>query len=401
LKDALSLAQARRIALAAQGFARSRPEGKANWTRMARAIEAMHLLQIDSVNVLTRSHYLPVFSRVGAYDQAALDRRTHGRRHREFFEYWAHEASFLPLRFYPLFRWKMERARRGAGKYKSLMQWAKENRAYVKSVLVEIRDKGALGISGLADAGGRSGSWWGWSKGKFALEYLFDTGELTAATRDGFERIYDLPERVIPETWLNRPALPEREAIRALIDQSGEALGLGTETDLRDYFRLPVAETKVALQELVEAGQLKLVAVEGWKQQAYLHAKAAMPRKIAASALVSPFDPTVWERDRAERLFGFRYRIEIYTPGPKRVFGYYVLPFLMGDRFAARVCLKADRQAGMLRVNTAHREPHADEEETVAALARELQRMAPWLGLKDIAIASKGDLASALKRAIG
>jgi hypothetical protein len=400
LNDNLSIAEARRIALAAQGLARPKREGRANWTRIERAVATMHLLQIDSVNVLVRSHYLPVFSRAGAYDHAALDQRTHGRRKRQFFEYWAHEASFLPLRFYPLFRWKMDRARKGDGTYRQLHDWARENRSYVNAVLAEVRDKGALGVSGLSDPGGRSGSWWGWSKGKHALEYLFDTGELTAATRDGFERIYDLPERVIASDWLHAPAPEARDAIRTLIEHSAQALGIATETDLRDYFRLPVADTKTALAELVEAKRLHPVGVQGWKQQAYLHADAALPRKAGASALLSPFDPLVWERARAERLFGFRYRIEIYTPQPKRVYGYYVLPFLMGDRFAARVCLKADRQAVVLRVNAAHLEDHAQQDATAGALAVELGRMAAWLGLRNVEVASKGALSAALKGAM-
>jgi uncharacterized protein YcaQ len=367
---------------------------------MAGTIDTMHLLQIDSVNVLVRSHYLPVFSRAGAYDHGVLDRRTHGRAKREFFEYWAHEASFLPFRFYPLFQWKMARARAGNGTYKDTEAWAKENRAYVKSVLAEVREKGAIGVSGLSDPGGRSGSWWGWSKGKFALEYLFDCGELTAATRDGFERIYDLPERVIPLEWLNAKVPEARDAIRTLIDYSAAALGMGTEVDIRDYFRLPVAETKAALSELVEAGRLEPVAVEGWKPQAFLHCDAKTPRSANACALLSPFDPLVWERSRTERLFDFRYRLEIYTPQPKRVYGYYVLPFLMGERLAARVCLKADRQAGRLRVNAAHREEHAEPTETAHSLAEELRRMAAWLGLPDIDIAAKGDLSAPLKRAL-
>jgi hypothetical protein len=400
LRDSLAIAQARRIALAAQGFAKSKREGRANWTRMAGAIDTMHLLQIDSVNVLVRSHYLPVFSRAGIYDQAALDRRTHGRAKREFFEYWAHEASFLPFRFYPFFQWKMERARAGAGTYKETEVWARENRAYVKSVLAEVREKGPLGVSGLSDPGGRSGSWWGWSKGKFALEYLFDRGELTAATRDGFERIYDLPERVIPQKWLNAEAPKTHDAIRTLIDHSARALGVGTEADIRDYFRLPIAETKTALGELAETGRLRPVAVEGWKQPAFLHCEAKVPRSAGASAVLSPFDPLVWERSRAERLFDFRYRIEIYTPQPKRVYGYYVLPFLMGERLSARVCLKADRQAGLLRVNAAHREAHAEIGATADELAAELRRLAAWLGFKGIDIAAKGDLSAALRRVI-
>jgi uncharacterized protein len=399
--SSLSNAQARRIALAAQGLAAPKREGGANWARMSKSIETMGLLQIDSVNVLCRSHYLPVFSRAGAYGQATLDARTHGGKKRAFFEYWAHEASFLPLKLYPLMRWKMERARKGDGTYGGVHKFARENRAYVKKALEEVKARGPTTVSDLTEPGERSGHWWGWSKGKYALEYLFDTGEVTAAKREGFERFYDLPERVIPPEALNAPAPPSRDAIRELLDVSGKALGIATEFDLRDYFRLPVADTKIGIADLVEAGRLVPVSVKDWKHQAYLHREAQVPRKTGAAALVSPFDPICWERDRAERIFGFRYRIEIYTPKPKRVYGYYVLPFLMGDRFAARICLKADRQAGVLRANAIHLEPGADMDETSAALAAELQRMAGWLGLGGVEVSKQGDLAHALQKRLG
>lgn len=401
MKDSLSIGEARRIALAAQGMARPNRSGSANWTRMARAIDQMKLLQIDSVNVLVRSHYLPVYARVGAYDHAALDRRTFHGRKREFFEYWAHEASFLPLELYPLMRWRMERARKGTGGFKSLASFAAEQRTYVRDVLEHVRSNGPTAVSDLADPGGRSGNWWGWSKGKLALEYLFETGEVTAATRRVFERLYDVPERVIPFEALNGAAWSEADAIRELMRRSAEALGVATYTDLRDYFRLPVKEADRARGELVEAGTLVPVRVEGWKPQAYLLKDAPAPRKVTAATLLSPFDPLVWERSRAERLFDFRYRIEIYTPAPKRVYGYYVLPFLQGDRFTARICLKADRQASVLRANAAHLEEGAPMDETASALATELCLMAAWLGLSGIEVGQKGNLARALWREIG
>ena len=400
LSDSLSNSQARRIALAAQGLAAAKRNGKANWTRMANAIDSMGLLQIDSVNVLVRSHYLPVFSRAGPYAQSSLDERAFGERKRRMFEYWAHEASLLPLELHPLMRWRMERSRRGDGVYKSLAKFGREQKAYVRSVFDHVTANGPTAVSDLPDPGGRTGNWWGWNKGKIALEYLFDTGAVTAATRVNFERLYDLPERVIPADILNLPTPSERDAIRTLIDLSGKALGVATETDLRDYFRLPVDGFKRALPELVEAGRLSPVVVEGWRPKAYLHADAALPRKTEASALLSPFDPLVWERSRAERLFGFRYRIEIYTPAHKRTFGYYVLPFLHRGRLAARVCLKSDRAEGVLRVNSAHREAHSDALETAAALARELNMMAAWLGFTRIDIRERGDLAQALQHAI-
>lgn len=399
-RSTFSLAEARRIALAAQGFSNPDRAGTANWTRIAGAIRRMNLLQIDSVNVLCRSHYLPVYSRLGAYDQAALDARSFSNGKRALFECWAHEASLLPLELHPLMRWRMERARRGSGIYGSMNRFAEEERAYVKSVLDFVTAKGPTAAGDLPDAGKSAGGWWGWSKGKMALEHLFEAGLVTTAARLVFERIYDIPERVIPSETLSRPAPTEDEAIRTLTNLSARALGIATGADLRDYFRLPVAEAKRAVAELVEAGTLIPVQVESWKQQAFLHLDAKLPRRAGGTALVSPFDPLVWDRDRAERLFGFRYRIEIYTPAPQRQYGYYVLPFLMGDRFAARICLKADRQAGILRANAAHFESHAEPRETAAALAGELRLMARWLGLDGIEAGAKGNLARALRAAL-
>jgi uncharacterized protein YcaQ len=396
----LSIGQARRIALAAQGLAKPERTGRANWTRIARTVEQMNLLQIDSVNVLVRSHYLPVFSRIGQYSQAVLDERSFGDKQRALFECWAHEASLLPLALHPLIRWRQERAKRGNGTYKDMAAFGREFKAYVSGVLDFVRKNGPTAVRDLPDPGEKTGKWWGWSKGKFALEYLFDTGALTTATRRGFERIYDVPGRVIPSHTLNAPTPPEADAIRQLVDLSARAHGVATETDLRDYFRLPVAETKRAIGELIEDGRLVLTAVEGWKAQAYLHRDAKIPKTAQGAALLSPFDPLVWERARAERLFDFHYRIEIYTPSHKRKFGYYVLPFILGDRIAARVCLKADRQAGILRANAAHKEQHANMGETAVALARELQLMANWLGLERIEIGPAGDLSRSLKDAI-
>ena len=397
LRSSLSIAQARRVALAAQGFTFPDRASPANWAKIGSTIRRINLLQIDSVNVLVRSHYLPVYSRLGSYPHATLDARTFGNRKRAMFECWAHEASLLPLELHPLMRWRMDRARAGRGIYGSMNRFAKDERSYVKSVLDFVAKNGPTAVSDLPDAGKSVCGWWGWSKGKMALECLFDQGLVTTATRQGFERIYDLPERVIPAETLNLPTPREAESFRQLLDLSGRALGVATEFDLRDYFRLPVAETKRALAGLVEDKTLIPVKVDEWKQQAYLHRDAKLPRKAGGTALVSPFDPLVWERARAERLFNFHYRIEIYTPAPKRKFGYYVLPFLHGDRFAARVCLKADRQAGILRANAAHLEPHANGEEIAAALAGELRLMAGWLGLASVEAGPRGNLARALK----
>ncbi|MGH6907866.1 MAG: winged helix-turn-helix domain-containing protein [Aestuariivirga sp.] len=397
MRSSLSIAEARRVALAAQGFNFPDRSKQANWAKIGHTVRQINLLQIDSVNVLVRSHYLPIYSRLGAYPHATLDARAFGNRKRAMFECWAHEASLLPLELHPFMRWRMDRARAGQGIYGSMNRFAKEKRSYVRSVLDFVGKNGPAAVSDLPDAGKSAGGWWGWSKGKMALECLFDQGLVTAATRQGFERIYDLTERVIPAETLNLPTPPERDSFRHLLDLSGRALGVATEFDLRDYFRLPVTETKQALAELVENATLIPVAIEGWKQQAYLHRDAKLPRKAGGTALVSPFDPLVWERARAERLFNFHYRIEIYTPAPKRKFGYYVLPFLHGDRFAARVCLKADRQAGVLRANAAHLEAHANAEATATALAGELRLMARWLGLASIETGPRGNLARALK----
>jgi uncharacterized protein YcaQ len=367
---------------------------------MQASLRRLHLLQIDSVNVLTRAHYLPLYSRLGPYAQATLDERSFGRNKRALFECWAHEASLLPLHLHPLMRWRMARASAGDGTYEQMNRFGKEERHYLKQVLDFISRHGPAAASEVPGGGKSDGGWWGWSRGKLALETLFDQGLVTAATRRGFERLYDVPERVIPADILNLPTPGEPEAIRQLMALSAEALGIAAEADLRDYFRLPLAQSRKALAELVEAGTLIPTAVEGWTQKAYLHRDARLPRRAGGQALLSPFDPLVWERKRAERLFGFRYRLEIYTPAPRRQFGYYVLPFLLDDRLVGRVCLKADRQAGILRANAAYHEDGADPGETAPALADELQLMARWLGLSTVEAARRGNLAPQLSKAL-
>jgi uncharacterized protein YcaQ len=295
----------------------------------------------------------------------------------------------------------MDEARRGKGIYKGLARFAGEKRQFVKAVLEEVRSRGPLTARELSKPGERTGPWWGWHDGKIALEYLFWTGEVTAAGRHNtFERVYDVPDRVIPSDVLNAPAPSQPDAVRELVRLSGSALGIATEADLRDYFRLPADAMKRAIAELVEEGHLIPAAVANWRMPAWLRAGAARPRRATGTALLSPFDPLVWERSRAERLFGFRYRIEIYTPAPKRAFGYYVLPFLHRGRFAARVCLKSDRTAGLLRVNAAHLEPAREHGEVAEALAAALAGMAHWLGLEAVAVSHRGDLARTLKTAV-
>lgn len=394
----LSIRKARRIALGAQGFADRLPSGEPTARHMMRVFDRVGLVQIDSVNVLTRSHYLPFFSRLGGYDPDLLHRVAYGRK-RRLFEYWGHEASLIPLRQQPNLRWRMRRAARGEGIYGGLARFRKERQAYLDAVLQEIRERGPLAAGELSEGGKGTGAWWGWSDGKRALEYLFWAGEITTATRRNFERVYDLTERVLPSEIVEAPTPDDASAQRALLAASAGALGVATETDLRDYFRLPAADARARIAEMVEEGTLLPAAVEGWKQPAYLDPSAAMPRVRDRAALLSPFDSLVWERPRAERLFGFRYRLEIYTPAEKRLHGYYVLPFLLGDSIAARICLKADRHAGVLRANASHLEAGMDAGETAERLAGELWRMARWLGLGDVEVEPEGDLAGRLREA--
>ena len=390
-RDRIGAALARRIALAASGFREPRVE-RATPRHLARVLGRLGLLQIDSVNVLARAHTVPLFSRLGPYGPALLDRAAYGGRARTLFEYWGHEASLIRLDLQPCLRWRMAEARAGRGLYGGLVRFAAERRPFIDAVLREVEARGPTAARDLEGAGdptaGRlgTGSWWGWSDGKRALEWLFWAGFLTTATRrGGFERVYDLPERVFPAEILARPTPEPAEAHRALIRVAARALGIATEPDLRDYFRLDPVSSKAAVAALAESGELLPVSVEGWPAPAYLDPAAAMPRRIEARALVSPFDPLVWERTRTERLFGFRYRIEIYVPAHKREHGYYVLPFLMGESLAARVDLKADRQAGRLLVHSVHVEPRIDAQEARAALDAELAEMARWLGLAEVA----------------
>jgi uncharacterized protein len=383
----VSLAAARRIALAAQGFDRARPAASTLHTgTIRRTIDRLGLLQIDSVNVLARAHYLPLFSRLGAYDRALLDRAAWGRKsQRRLFEFWAHEASLLPLGTQPLLRWRMRQLREQTGGKGKLIVFAQEKKAFIAEVLREIKQRGALAASELSNGGERRGPWWGWNDGKLAVEWLFYAGIVTTATRRGnFERVYDLTERVIPASVLSRPTPSAEEAQRELLRLSARALGVATEFDLRDYFRLGVADTKARLAELVEAGDLLPVAVEGWTKPAYLDPHARIPRTIEARALLAPFDPLVWERDRTHRIFDFFYRIEIYTPLNKRNYGYYVLPFLLGDRLVGRVDLKADRANGKLLAHAVHVERGIERRKIEGPLRDELRLMADWLGLERV-----------------
>ena len=363
----MSLAAARRTALAAQGFADPLPTGRVTARHIRRVLGRIKLLQIDSVNVLVRSHYLPLFSRLGPYDMGLLDDMVYKRR--ELYETWAHVASLLPVEYHPLLRWSM-RSRREAP-------------PNAEDVYREVAERGPLSAAQLADPGERRGPWWGWNDGKLALEWLFREGRLSTAARPNFERLYDLTERVIPAEILALPTPDEATARKQLLLLGAAAHGIGTDRDLCDYFRLNLTKTRPTLRELVEEGTLIPVEVEGWKERAYLHAEARTPRRVERAALLTPFDPIVWERSRAERLFGFHYRIELYTPAPKRRYGYYVLPFLLNEHLVARVDLKTDRAAGRLLLRAAYVEPgyEARSEEIAAALHEQLVSMASWLGV--------------------
>ncbi|WP_224545454.1 winged helix-turn-helix domain-containing protein [Mesorhizobium sp. CA16] len=393
MKDKISLAMARRVALGAQGFNDPRPSGVPDRRHLARVLSRTGLLQIDSVSAVVRAHYMPLYSRLGPYPLTLLDNAAVTRK-RAVFEYWAHEASFLPVETYPLMRWRMQRAERGDEMYLGLAKWGRERKEMIDEIYGEVADRGPIAASDIEGHKG-NGGWWGWSEAKHAFEWLFWAGRITTAYRRGFERYYDLPERVLPQAVLDLPIPSVEDAHRELLRISARAHGIATYGDLRDYFRLAPGDTKGRIEELVEAGELLSVKVEGWDKTAYLHKDARFPRRIEARALLAPFDPVVFERTRTEKLFDFRYRIEIYTPAEKRQYGYYVLPFLLGDRIVARVDLKADRPASILRVHAAYAEAGAPPE-TAAQLFDELKQMQGWLGLEAIEVTPAGDLGPAL-----
>jgi uncharacterized protein YcaQ len=394
----IDIAAARRIALAAQGFGTPRSAGPVGSAAMMRTIARNGLLQIDSVNVLARAHYLPLFSRLGPYPRELLDRAAWGRP-RRLFEYWAHEASLLPLATQPLLRWRMAQADRGERVWTGLRPFAGERRAEAETVLARIAAEGPLGASDFTENKSRTG-WWEWGDSKRVLEWLFWAGHITTATRRGsFERVYDLTERVIPADILATPTPPDEEAHRALLAIAAKALGITTAGDLRDYFRLKPEQAYPRIAEMVEQGTLEPVTVRGWKQPVYIDPAARRPRTIRGQALLAPFDPLIWERARTERLFDFHYRIGIYTPAEQRSHGYYVLPFLMDEAIVARVDLKADRQANVLRVQSAYAEPGAPPE-TAERLAAELASMTEWLQLGGLVVEQRGDLTDRLRAAL-
>jgi uncharacterized protein len=399
--DTLSLAEVRRIVLAAQGFAEPRLKQEASKRDLRRIIERLGVVQIDSVNVLARAHTLPAFSRLGRYRHADLNVLAYGGVRRALFEYWGHEASLLPVALQPLLRWRMRRAARGEGIYTEIARFGRERRTLIGEVRRELADRGPLAARELSQqpdgVNEAQGGWWGWSDAKRALEWLFWTGAITTATRRGtFERVYDLSARVLPEAIIAAPTPDDADAQRELLRIAARALGVATERCLRDYFRLGAAEAKARIAELVEAGELVPVVVEGWNKCAYLDRRVKRAAPIAARALLAPFDPLIWQRERTEAVFGARIRLEIYTPRQRRAFGYYVLPLLLGERIAARVDLKADRKRCALKVEAAHAEAGFDRAAIVEPLAAELRLMADWLGLATIAVEGRGDLAHLL-----
>ncbi len=390
----ISRPEARRMALAAQGFATARPEGPVERFHLRGVMERLGLVQLDSVNVLARSHYLPFFSRLGSYDLALLDEFTNDRE--EVFEYWAHVASLVPAPHFPLVRHRMDAWKPG--------RWMKEmigdHPGYIEAVLDEVREKGPLTAADLDDPGERRGSWWGYGRGKAALEYHFARGAVSVSERRGFARIYDLAERVIPPSFFGQTPLSREEAHREMLINAARALGIGTARDLADYYRISMPEARPRILELINDARLRKTSVEGWSELGYMDSEASVPPRINAQALLSPFDSLVWERARTERIFDFHYRIEIYVPERKRKHGYYVLPFLLGDEIVARVDLKAERDRGTLRAKAAFIEPGRDESHVAHHLADELRQMADWLGLDRVRVGRRGDLIPALRAAL-
>ena len=406
--ESLTRLQARRIALAAQGFT-DRPHATPALRTLERTVARTGLLQVDSVNVLQRAHYMPLYSRMGAYDVDLLRRASNGngRRPRHLVEYWAHVQALMPVDLWPLMRHRMETYRSERGKWGFTADARLEPR-----VLDAVRDRGPVTARDLEQefsTGPRTKDNWGWnwSESRKVLDYLFLTGDVAIAGRTSqFEVLYDLPERVLPAAVLDAPTPSPQEAVTELVRRAARSHGVASAPCLADYYRLrlqPAAgrpSAKVAVDELVEDGELVPVTVQGWSRQAYLHRDARLPRRVTARTVLSPFDPVVWERARAEALFEFVYRIEIYVPAAKRLHGYYVLPFLLGDRLVARVDLKADRAAGTLLVPGAFAEAHAPDG-TAEELALELRRLAGWLGLEDVVVGQRGDLSEGLGIALG
>ncbi|GDX18933.1 hypothetical protein LBMAG06_10620 [Actinomycetes bacterium] len=378
--DSLSIKDARALALAAQGFDSPRTKTKSTTADAVALIKKLGVIQIDSVNVLVRSQELPLFSRLGDHDRNAIPKATSQGK---IFEYWGHEAAHLPVELHPMFRFKMHAARSGKLKHWGLTSFYAENKAFVKRILKHVEVNGSTSARELSTRTTKKSSWWDWDEAKTALEYLFLTGELMSCGRGSdFARVYDIPERVLPRKILQMPTPSETEARKELLVRAMRAQGVATMRDLADYYRQKPAVVKPLVSQLVEQGVLREVSVDGWQDKAYVHRNAQLPKRLFATALLSPFDSLVWCRPRNERLFNFHYRIEIYTPKEKRKFGYYVLPFMMNGEMVGRVDLKADRANSKLLVQSVHTERGVKRETINRALNAELQLMASWLGLR-------------------
>ncbi len=409
VSESISLAEARRIALAAQGFATPRPRGRIDRRHLRKVMAGLQLLQLDSVPVVIRTQYLPFFSRLGPYRAELLDELAYrpppsrrravasdGAPGHEWFEAWSHEASLLPVEMEPWLRWSKERAREGET-WKHLYRHAREESGYVAAVLAELEERGPLAAGELSDPRPNRGSWWGSrSGGALALDWLFRIGEVGVRRRPGFVKEFDLLGRIVPDEIRQRPTPSFEDALDELLLRSARAHGVASADCLVDYFRLPVRPAKARLDSLVEEGRLLTCRIEGWRAPGYLDPEARCPRAIRARALLSPFDPVVWRRKRIDVLFDFDYKIEIYTPAEKRRWGYYVLPFLMGDRLVGRFDLKTDREAGLLEVRAAHVEPGVAPLEVAAGAALELQELARMVGVDGIRCRRRGNLARAL-----
>ena len=385
--DTLSIADARALALAAQGFDTPRPADKATQRHVNSLISRLGVIQIDSVNVLVRSQELPLFSRLGNHDRNAIPKATESQK---IFEYWGHEAAHLPVEIHPLFRWRMEAARLGKARHWGLTSFYDDNKAFVKRMLKHVEKNGPTTSRELGTRTEKKGTWWDWDESKTALEYLFLTGQLMSRGRGtDFARIYDTPERVLPQRIIDAPTASEHDARKQLLTRSAIAQGVANAGDLADYYRQKPAAVKPLITELLEEGELREVAVDGWTEKAFVHRSAKLPKQLHATALLSPFDSLVWCRPRNERLFDFHYRIEIYTPKEKRKFGYYVLPFMMNGQMVGRVDLKADRANSKLLVHSVHTEKGVKRSTINDSLNNELRAMALWLGL-DKVVNSRG-----------
>jgi uncharacterized protein YcaQ len=402
--DVLRLDEARRLALQAQGFGDRRPAGRIDRRHLRRVLQRVGLVQLDSVNVLTRSHELPFLARLGPYPRPALAEWLWSSG--EVFEYWGHEASLVPVELQPLLRWRMQRAEGHA--WKGVATFMRTHPRLAHDILEAVAERGPVTLGQLDHLGdavkrskARAGDMWNWTPAKKAVEWLFWRGEVAAIRNPTtFERHYVLPERVVPAAVLAAPTPPSDDAQKALLVLAARSHGVGTARHLADYHRLNIVQARRLLTELATDGALRRVEVEGWREPGYLHPDATLPRWVRASALLSPFDSLVWERARAEALFGFRYRIEIYTPAAKRVHGYYVLPYLHGGALVARVDLKSDRTAGVLLVRGTFGEPGIDVADVVAGLSGRLRELAGFLGLDDVRVEPNGDLARPLASAV-